>query len=497
MRKRHWLTKLLSGALWAALPAAGWSQAPDMGYTPPINPDMPPAGALAAPTYTGMETAGWPQGATQWPYISPYYGPPVDQHKYENGFWFNEKTYGGREYFTYLGATLNEYANPKSDMVGDDNAPLFYQTTATTGTNNNTTGSQIIFPPKRWSDMKDRLSGGGFRGITGWFNPDETGVYFDGFWAEEGHAGYNTGQLIGLDDPAEIERRAPDVLRAYAGVPLFDGLSGTLLPIQRPNATAVNVPGGGTQPYDLYYRLGWQTQTYGAGAGYYANPMYEAGTLTMRPMAGMRYLNVRENATFDAADSGLGYTIDTLTGRPVVGSVVGPVDILESHLRSNTTAHLGGPEIGFRMDFGGDKLKIWTQSKLGIMANHSTREIEGYGIGRALVSSTTTTTTPQAMPTDPDLTRFHQQETTTSVSPTFEQSIFVRSPLLQFVPGVRKIRLFEEAQFQFGYTWLVAGGMYRPGTIIDWRGYPNYPSINNEKTTFWVNSWNLGVEWTY
>lgn len=495
MRKRHWFTKLLSGALGTVLPVLGWAQAPDAGYVPYIDPNTPQA-AVMGPDYGGMP-AGWPPGAAQWPYISPHYGPAVDEHSYQDGFWYNRQQNDGRKYFTFLGATLNRYAQPGRAMIGDDQAPGFFVpgTGTGTGTGAATGGLRAVHTPRRWSDLEDRISGGGFRGMAGWFNANDTGVYLDGFWAEEGTAGYLAfDPLIDLSNPAEIERRAEDVLFASVGIPLFDGGAATELPLVPPQTTPIIIPGGGTQPYDLYYKLGWQSQSYGAGVGYYSNPMLESGSFKLRPMVGMRYLQIRENATFRGADSGLDYVINTQTFRPVAGSVTGDVNIFESAMRSSTESHLGGPEIGFRFDLGDEKFKVWFQSKLGVLANHSTRHINGFGIGRGFGDPDGT---EPLTPSNPNLTQFSQQEKTTSVSPTFEQTIMMRAPLLQFVPGVRKLRLFEEAQFQLGYTWLVAGNVHRPGDSIDWRGFPNYPTINNNSSTFYVTSWNIGVEWTY
>jgi hypothetical protein len=175
--------------------------------------------------------------------------------------------------------------------------------------------------------------------------------------------------------------------------------------------------------------------------------------------------------------------------------VTGVPDVFESALRSNTKAHLAGPEIGLRFDVGGDKFLVWTQSKFSLFANHSTREIDGFGIGRITGAALPAPTTPT--PNDRTLTAFHEQDTTTHVSPAFEQSIFLRAPILSHVPGIRKLKVFEEAQFQMGYTFLVMGAMYRPGNVIDWAGFPQFPQLNSEKTTYFVSTWSWGVEWMY
>jgi hypothetical protein len=500
MRTRHWLTSLLSGALWTATAAVGLAQAGPEGdwgyaggYTPYIDPGSP-AAAQYAPQYSGLEHAGYPPGATQWPYISPYTAPAVDQHSYQNGFWYNEQMRGGRRYYAFLGGALSTFADPDDVLIGNPKAPRDFRTLTATGGGGvgtgATTGTREVFAARDWSAVEDHMQGGGFQGMMGFFNPDDSGWFLSGFWAEEGHAGYSA-----IDPPGDPARPV-DTLRARAGIPIFDGSQDvTTLPPVPPNTTGTTVIGAGVIPYDMYYRLGWSSQAYGIGTGFYTNPVFRGGALKIRPMLGLRYLNVRENATFEGADSGLDYTIDGDNLAPVAGSVTGVPDVFESALRANTKAHLAGPEAGLRFDVGGDKFLVWTQSKFSLFANHSTREIDGFGIGRITGAALPAPTTPT--PNDRTLTGFHEQDTTTHVSPAFEQSIFLRAPILSHVPGIRKLKVFEEAQFQMGYTFLVVGAMYRPGNVIDWAGFPQFPQLNSEKTTYFVSTWSWGVEWMY
>jgi hypothetical protein len=499
MRTRHWLKSLLGGALWTATAAVGLAPsglgfAQDGyagGYTPYIDPGSP-AAAQYAPNYSGIEAAGYPPGASQWPYISPHTAPGVDQHSYQNGFWYNEKIQNNRKYYAFLAGSMNTYGDPDDVLVGDPDAPRDFRALTVVGGGGGGTGTGFreVFAAHDWSEVEDSLSGGGFQGMLGWFNEDDSGWFASGFWAEEGIASLN------LIDPVGDPSRPVDTLRAYAGIPIFDGSTDTVtLPPVPPNTTGVTVTGAGVIPYDMYYRLAWQSQAYGIGAGYYTMPLLRGDTMKLRPMLGLRYLNVRENATFEGGDSSLDYTIDGDTLSPVAGSVTGTPDVFASELRANTKSQLAGPELGLRLDVGGDRFLIWTQSKLGIWANHSTRELDGFGIGRTLGAAEPVPTTPT--PNDANITAFHDQDTTTHVSPAFEQGIFVRSALLSYVPGIRKIKAFEQAQFQTGYTFLVVGAMYRPGNVIDWKGFPQFPELNSERTTWYMTTWSWGVEWTY
>jgi hypothetical protein len=493
------LASLLSGALWTATATCASAQSaydtgiypgpqPGLGFVPYVDPGSPQAATFAAP-FSAYPPVGWPQGATAWPQISPYEAPPVDQHRYHNGFWFNEQKVGGRRYYTMLSGTFNRFQKPDESTVGNPNAPQTFGTVAATGQAAGTAAP--LFVSESWNRIQDPLTSGGFLGLIGVWNADDSGVQLHGFWADEGRSDHLQGKPgVNLADPTDLFRRAQDLIGNHAAIPLLDDqLPLTLLPIVPPNGTAVAVPGG-AQPYDLFFNLRWQVYAYGAGITYHTNPFVESDSFKLRPNVGLRYLQVRENAEFHGADSGLGYVYNIGEDRPDPATIVGPLDILESQLRSHTKSHLAGPEIGVRMDFGNDKFLIWTNTKFGLMANHSERELYGYGILR--VESQPNVVVPPL-----DQTVFSDDEVTTTVSPLFEQSVFVRSPILSYVPVVKNLKAFEMAQFHVGYTFLLVGEIYRPGDVIDWRGFPQFPSLTDEKSSWYMTSWSFGVEWMY
>ena len=198
-----------------------------------------------------------------------------------------------------------------------------------------------------------------------------------------------------------------------------------------------------------------------------------------------------EHAAFQGGDSGLTYTFDISTQLPTPGSVTGTVDLLQSQLNSSTKSNMAGPEMGLRFDLGSnEKFLIWGQSKFALLANQTVRDLTGFGILRR-EAQPNLTIPPQNAPT------FTDHASNTSVSPLFEQSVFVKSNVLSFVPVVKKMKLFEMAQFQLGYTWTVVGAVYRPNDDINWRGYPEFPSLYSNKGTWFMSSVSMGVEWHY
>lgn len=529
MRTRHWLKSLFSGLLLASSATVAYAQdgyvadpnqvfGPANGYAPYIDPASPQAAGYAVP-YTGLEQAGYPPGGmSAWPQISPYAGPAVDQHANQGGLWFNEQLRGPGRYYATIGGGMTRYGAASEAVVGDPRAPGYFVSGGQANNQNAGIGLINLYRQHSWRETGDRLTGGAFQGVFGWDGPDGRGVFFNGFYSSEGNASYN--QNPNVPDPLRPE----DTLVAGAGVSIFDGGNPTIIPATSGQINPITVPGGGTQGYDMVYSLQWQSQAYGAGVGFYADYLIRRDTFQLRPALGLRVLNVRENALFQGQDSGLSYTIvvpggagnNTAGGQrvftPSTGSVAGIPDILTSRVNANVKELLAGPEIGLRYDLGGNKFKIYGSSKFGLLANHSTRELSGFGIGRSELFQTNSNGVgrvllpanllPIQLPSDaqdPDhsQTAFHDQSTSTSASPTFEQSLNLKAPLLGYVPIIRNVPLFEQAQFNFGYTLLLVGAHHRPGDVIDWQGYPNVPRLNDRKGLFQMSTWTVGVEWDY
>lgn len=530
MRTRHWLKSLFSGLLLASTATVAAAQdgpvadpgqvfGPASGYPPYIDPASPQAAGYAVP-YTGIEQAGYPpNGLSAWPQISPYESPAVDQHVNRGGLWFNEQYRGPAKMYAVFSGGITNYGPPSEAVVGNPRAPGYFVGVAQTGQGNQAGGSLInIYSQHSWSDVGySNLSGGAMQGVVGWDNPDGSGVFGTGFYSAQGSASYNHNPVVGDPD------RPEDTLVAGAGISLFDGGSDTLIPPTGNQINGFTIPGGGTQGYDMGYSLQWQSQAYGAGVGFYSDYLIRKDKFQLRPSFGLRYINVRENALFQGQDSGLVYSVNitnTTNGgnnaqrrfTPTTGSVTGIPDVFSSRLYANTKEQLAGPEIGLRYDLGGSKFKIYGQSKFGLLANHSTREINGFGIGRSALFQTNTNGPGRLLPASPAIleytpsdaedpdhsqTAFRDQDTTTSASPTFEQSINLKAPILGYVPGIRRIPLFQEAQFNFGYTFLIIGNHYRPGDVIDWNGYPNVPRLNDRRGYFQMSTYSFGVEWDF
>ena len=545
MRTRQWLASLLSGCLAVAGGLSAYAQAPPFPQYGPGNPDavgmLPPpynTNYGAAPqSYTGMEQAGYPPGANAWPNVSPYMGPAVDQTAYEDGNWFNRQFTGNRKYYfstdvligttqrgadTRIGAYgVNEIpATPGVQII--DHNQLFFETTiavdnmpnrsvtATAGGGGATGGGDIpIFVERNYHNLTDPTQAAGVRTTWGWFNPDQTGFQASGFWLNNTGSTYFSGTGLAYDpvDAAFYSGYNERRLRAFSGLPLQGAdTDGELRP-------------GFVQPFDIFYRLRFETQIAGSNVDWYWSSIYDRSSLMIRPVGGARFVQLRERFTFDGSDSGLGYNIQGARATAAGGAaatlsqVYAPLpypasfdpeflipNVMDSHLTSEARSLLAGPEAGLRFDIGGDRFKIWTQSKFGLLANNTHRTLRGFNIGDAyyVANGRTTTVMPR---NSPDLTAFSRENSSTWLSPMFEQSIFFKSHLLQFVPVLNKARILNQAEFQAGYTILVLGQVARPVRQIDWQAYSDDahrgPLLKTDRTTYTNGMFSLGVEWAY
>ena len=539
MRTRQWLASLLSGCLTVAGGLSAYAQAPPFPQYGPGNPDA--VGMLPPPynsnygtvpqSYTGMEQAGYPPDANAWPNVSPYMGPAMDQTTNENGTWFNRQFTGNRKYYFSTEALIGSTQRGANALIGAPGVnqipvfpgtivdPLhnqqFVETVAVVNQPNRTvtavggggggagaTGDIPIFVAQNYYAMPDPQQSAGVRATLGWFNPDQSGFQASGFWLNTGASTFfsGTGLPYNPTDAVNFPTYNQHHLRAFSGIPLQGAdTDGDFRP-------------GVVQPFDIFYRTQFETQLMGANVDWYWSALYDRSNVLIRPVGGARFVQLHERFTFDGSDSGLGYTIQGAraqaaggvaavgAGPPYSPLVLDPAfsipNVMNSHLTSESRSLLAGPEAGLRFDVGSDRFKVWTQSKFGLLANNTQRNLSGFNIGDAyyVANGRTTTVMPR---NSPDLTAFSSQNNSTWLSPMFEQSIFVKAPLFQFVPILNKARILNQAEFQAGYTLLVLGQIARPAQQIDWQAFPVNPRLQTDRSTYTNGTFSFGVEWAY
>ncbi len=508
MQTRHWFNKLrgfkyLLGGLMLA------SGSVTMGQDGPMNPDLsgyypsagyqPMPGGYAPEGYgPGMAPPSFQPGMNPWPAVSPFEGPPFQQIQQENGFWFDNSKWGPSKMSFAVEGLYGVYKKPNNRLMGSEGILPIYRPTTTagtgTGTGTGTSATTSDITPFTYTGILNDATAGGIRLTLEGEQADESGWTVSGFFLDEGATGL---QRIATPPPTSVITTPSytipivDRLQIVGALPLFDG-----------DTNLNNDDNTGVQKYDLLFEINHTSQFYGANIGGMANPWKEGDGFRIRPTYGIRYFGLRETFGFRGVDSGLNYTVgttdlavETTTGRPRTTAIIAPdnptdVLLLDSTLRSVVQSQFAGPEVGFRIDLGKDKFKIISNTKFGLLANHSKRSIEYKNI----FNQTGSGNVPPATGVDQV---FNDSDTTTIVSPMLEQSVLLRAPLLSYVPLIKRMAFFEQAQFQFGYTFTMLGEVYRPEENIVWRGAPLQTTIGDSRSTFWTQAWSFGVEWNY
>ncbi|MCA9017020.1 MAG: hypothetical protein KDA77_16940, partial [Planctomycetaceae bacterium] len=279
----------------------------------------------------------------------------------------------------------------------------------------------------------------------GWTNDDQSGFEFTGWWIARADSEWSAiEQSTHKPDPANQDIMAillsPPNFIDPSGTGVVSSIPGvttaqinTILQNELMNLAGLPLDDGSvngvTVPYDLDFRIKVVSQAWGTNATWMSTPIVDKKNLKLRGLAGARYMHVREAFGFVGRDSGLlysdatniagirddlklfslptgtdenqdgivdnaGVVEDDGTGGtgtstaffvapldPVTGQAVTPyTTIVDSKVDTN----LAGPEIGFQFDIGGDKFKIWGQTKVGIMANQETIELKGDNVGMGI-----------------------------------------------------------------------------------------------------------------
>lgn len=427
-------------------------------------------------------------------------------------------------------------ATPKSDTDGTPNRSVSSSgsSSASASSSSGTSGSAAIpiFIQQDLGVLQQNFGSGGLRSSFGWWNPDGSGFMAQGYWQDVARSDFFLGDPW-MDSSNTINNNVLSHIQPWFGL--------TLPGADRDN----NGLNGVVVPYDLYVDFQFRSNLYGGNLDWYFAPIYERDYLKVRPVVGARYMMLNESFAFTGADSGLGYelssssaigitgpnisstgvttstttTTTTTTGTGTTGGSGGGVtyyltissldaqfstfDPIQSYLMSRAQSQFAGPEAGFRFDFGSEETKLWLQSKFGLMANYNVRNVNGYNIGDHFNILSTDPVGASGSNENPVRaagikgTSFNNGTSTTTVSPMFEQGIFVQAPILKYVPVIKKMPVFEKAQFQAGYTILMLGNVYRASNDINWAQYPVLPTPGNGRALYYTTNWSLGVQWTF
>ena len=546
------------------------ANAPGTGY---------PGGGYPGNVYPGSLGQGPPPGFLPHSSISPFENA-FEQHVESDGLWF-KKVIGPL-------SPLNNYhfnvdytrttTRRLQGLIGDPNAPTFTQdaangitpTTRDTGVN----ATNALFLPT-FPGFDSQISGnllargiklsGGIDNQTGWkfgwdvsYNGDSTNV-FDARAQREADQLRSTSATFlnatngvvngpnntalptnfnNLDERNIIETQILGPGDFSAG-PLANnfGVLGTgtqILDRQLFPFGAIGLQNGVdidgfTQLFDLDFVIRQKVESYGAGLHFAAAPIYESGSLKIRPLIGARFFRLEEGFGFTGVDSGLNYSVNVPDGIDddndfIIDNVAengtatftNPITdparetLIRSFINSDVRSVTAGPEIGIEYEVAQRKgLKITGSTRVGVLVNSESYNLSGDNIGdtfTTVVDPVTGFTVNQDLfdttTTGVGLTQnaFTDTLSTTHISPLFEQQLNADIPIFSRIPVLRDIWQLENANFRLGwkYTWI--GEVANPTQSIVFTSNPRagiFPTISPERGSFWQNQFNFGINWEY
>jgi hypothetical protein len=386
-----------------------------------------------------------------------------------------------------------------------------------------------VFPIRKTDILDDNLGADGFRLRAGYFDNDGTGLGAEFWWGFEAGDIRQYGQdringipitqdlIAGIDTdglfPSEIVNPTGGFIPfAKVGALALEDSSGLIELIAGFAGSGFT---GTTQKYDLLYRVENHISGGGADLKFYLGNFYKRPHVQVRTFTGLKYLVIDENFQFRGLDSGFHYVVDleadddgAPTFRPEDGELIGPLyPLFESTLEQDVTSHIAGPEIGLRGDLGQSRgFKLWWTGALGLLVNHERGELRGENIGNAHFFNANfgDPTTPDddqgfgtvfgpAFDMFSNDTRFHDTETHTHLSPSFQVGINAEIGVLDVVPGIRRLSFFDDAKLKLGYNTTLIGKVARASDSVHWRGFPDFPSIEFDYDTFQIHQLSIGL----
>jgi hypothetical protein len=499
---------------------------------------------------------GGPPGALPYPAVSPHLGPNIMQSQtfQQDGAWVNRiinrerQWYFSAEYLhtdfegpggSRIGSRVAERNRitdefiildpwPDNSIPGDDIGeegeffsvgpgayPLVVQRPAL--------DTQLVllepdglYPIRTTDILDDVLSSNGLRFRGGYFDADGTGIGAEVWWAFDASDFVQYGfdnvngipitqdMIAGFDVvvgiPLEIDFSfGSQLLSARRGaLPLEDGTDiwneGAFPADEETGIT------GTTMKYDLLYRVDTKLNSGGGNLNFYLGDVYRRPHASIKSFTGLKYMYIDERFGFRGLDSGFNYEVDLTTFRPLDGALVGPLyPLFESILNSTVTSHLAGPELGLRGDLGrGGTFGLWWQGSVGLLVNHERARVQGYNIGNAYEFNSSDPIGLGNISPAYDMfandTTFDDTEQHTHVSPTISLGLNAELGVLDVIPGVRRISLFDEGKLTVGYNVMYIGQVAKAADSIRWRGFPDKPSAQIDYDTFQVHQLSIGLQ---
>ncbi|MBD3675645.1 MAG: hypothetical protein HUJ26_19205 [Planctomycetaceae bacterium] len=549
MRTHHCLTLFLCGAfLLGSLKA---------------DAQTPGAGTATFQSHAPIDPSSIPAGFNPYPAISPFEHAFTSTYN-ERGQWLRETSNDMqlKSYFS-LEAIVARFKGPSSAEIGTSNVFTPFFDIAEFAIQNDdlgrSTGGEFVGVGVEYNKgegafpgfdtgLLDSSHGTGLQGTFGIERKDGIGLEFSGLWIgpqwERTSTGFPIQRFGNRSADAFVsvlweQNQIPYDIDTYPTYPSGLEIDSALDVVDVDNITVAN-PGiglndgsilGTIQKFDLYMQIQQRSELYGAQVTLLQTPSRQVGPFTVRPTMGVRYINTNEQFTMEGHDSGGDFDINPVEGTIEDAAIYGGVetdfipirDPIRAYIDSSSETNLGGPELGWRYNAGGDSFQLTGETKFGVMGANEKTRLWTKGIGQPYLfnQSDPTPLTNFNFFYDPELETI-DTNASAFVTPTFQQSFNTTTKPFGYVPILRNYGLFREANFKAGWTFLLIGQLQRPNNQIVYQsgngaippgelinpisdeayGTPTgdptlQPILKKDRSLYFVNYFNFGVEWEF
>jgi hypothetical protein len=185
--------------------------------------------------------------------------------------------------------------------------------------------------------------------------------------------------------------------------------------------------------------------------------------------------------------------------------------IVRSFINSKVSSDLAGPEFGFQYDLGDAAgMKLTGSTRLGLMINNERLKLHGDNIGNFMGVEvipdpiTGANIFTRMFDTNnvngPTQNAFSDSDSSTHLSPLFEQGLNLNLPLFSKVPVLKDAWQLRDASLTVGWSWLFIGEVADPNDSIIYKSSPFtgvFPEISAERDKFTQTTWSIGLNWNY
>lgn len=286
---------------------------------------------------------------------------------------------------------------------------------------------------------------------------------------------------------------------------------------------------GTSQMFDMDYIIKHEVQSWGGGMHISSSPIYENGSFQVRPLIGGRVFRLQEGFRFFGVDSGLDYTanppdyldddddfiIDNVAENGT-DNFTDPITddtqeiLVRSFVNSQVRSTMSGPEIGLEYEIAERKgITFAGSTRVGALFNVEKMYLSGDNIGDTFATeidvATGNTVRSEMFDTSTAggvLTQnyFEDYNSTTHLSPLFEQSLSADVPIFSNVPVLRDVWQLENARLRVSWTYTWIGEVADPNQSIVWVSNPRagvFPYLKSNRVDYFQNTFSAGINWEF